>query len=67
MNPNDVPADLVDHAARAIREFDPRANMSVARSILLAREALAAVLWRVELRTGVGTHVCTIHGRDDRT
>lgn len=58
MSPQDVPEDLIEHAARALREFDPRLHISVSLSRLLAREALAATLWRVELRSGVGTHVC---------
>lgn len=62
MNPEDVPADLVDHAAAAIREFDPQ--ISAAKAHIMAAHALGAVVWRVELRAGVGTHVCTIHGRD---
>lgn len=64
MKPEDVPADLVEHAARALREADPRIHMSVPLSQMLARAALAPVVWRVELRAGVGTHVCTVHGRD---
>jgi hypothetical protein len=62
VTPADVPDDLTEHAARALREFDPRLHISVSLSRLLAREALAATLWRVELRSGVGTHVCTIDG-----
>lgn len=58
MNPADVPDDLTEHAARAMREFDPRVHLSVSLSRMLARVALAATLWRVELRAGTGTHVC---------
>lgn len=56
MTLQDVPADLIEHAAHDLRQFDPGLSEPMARQ--LARVALAATLWRVELRSGVGTHVC---------
>lgn len=64
MNPGDVPDDLVSAAAYELLLFDPGLSGPMARS--LARVALAAVIWRVELRAGATTtvHVCTDPGQE---
>lgn len=53
---SDVPEELIGYAARDLLLYDPRLSAAEARN--LARVALAATVWRVELRAGVGTHVC---------
>ncbi len=58
MNPGEVPEDLISAAAYDLLLYDAKLTSREARAI--ARVALAATIWRVELRTGVGTHVCPV-------
>lgn len=58
MTPGEVPDDLVGAAARHLLLFDPGLSGPMARQ--LARVVLAETIWRIELRAGVGTHVCPV-------